>query len=305
MPRKYTLHDFIRDFYTPEQCLDFLARLRWPDGVFCAKCARVTKHHLRPSQKAFACQFCGTLRTPTKGTPFHGSKIALPNWFYVVFQFAKTRTGIAAKQIERELGISYPTALRMCNAIRAALGEAPPEKLSGTVEADETYMGNSRRYFGRKRKPGRGAGKPPVFGIVERGGRVHAVTVPNVKRETVFPIIKAHVQEGTEIHTDEYAVYKTLSGEGYGHVRVKHKTREYVRYREDGSPIHTNTLEGFWSYPKNAVNGVHRGVSAHKLQGYLNEYAFRYSHRKDEEPMFFTVLRRLAPVEAPVAPLAP
>lgn len=304
MARKYTLHDFIRDFYTPEQCLEFLARLRWPEGVHCAKCEKVTKHHLRSSQKAFACQYCGSLRTPTKGTPFHRSKVALPNWFYVVFQFAKTRTGITAKQIERELGVSYPTALRMCNLIREALAEQPSEKLKGEVEVDETYMGNSRRYYGRKRKPGRGAGKPPVFGMVERGGCVVAMAVPNVKRSTVFPIINEHVEKGAEIHSDEYPVYIPLADEGYGHVRVRHKGREYVRYRKDGSPIHTNTLEGFWSYPKNAVKGVHRGVSAHKLQGYLNEYAFRYSHRNDEGPMFFTVLCRLAPVETPGERLA-
>ena len=200
------------------------------------------------------------------------------------------------------MGVSYPTALRMCNKIREALEEKPTEQLSGTVEIDETYMGNSRRYFGRKRKPGRGAGKPPVFGIVERGGKVYAVAVPNVKRETVFPIINEHVEKGTEIHTDEYGVYKTLKGEGFGHVTVTHKTREYVRYREDGSPIHTNTLEGFWSFPKNATKGVHRGVSAHKLQGYLNEYNFRYSHRDDEQPMFFTMMDRILPPVPPPAP---
>jgi len=99
--------------------------------------------------------------------------VKLFDWFYVVFQFAMTRTGVAAKQIERELGISYPTALRMCNLIRTRLEEVP-EMMTTKVECDETYLGNSRRYFGRKRKRGRGADKRPVFGIIERGGAVVA-----------------------------------------------------------------------------------------------------------------------------------
>ncbi len=136
--------------------------------------------------------------------------------------------------------------------------------------------------------------------MVERGGKVIALAVPNVKRDTVFPLINRHVEQGTEIHSDEYPVYIPLAKEGFRHVRVRHKGREYVRYRDGDTPIHTNTLEGFWSYPKNAVNGVHRGVSAHKLQGYLNEYAFRYSHRKDEGPMFFTLMDRI--LQGPVRP---
>lgn len=167
----------------------------------------------------------------------------------MIFQFAKTRTGIAAKQIEREIGVSYPTALRMCNAIRKRLDEVP-DKLAGKVEVDETYMGNSRRYFGRKR--GHGADKRPVFRIVERGGKVVARVVPNCQRDTVMPIIKEHVEEGSELFTDEFVIYDTLSDEGYQHDRVKHGNREYVKYRGDGEEVHTDEMEGFWSYPKNA-----------------------------------------------------
>lgn len=121
--KRFTLHDFFQDFYTPTQCLEYLRKIRWPDGIFCKKCQKITKHHLRPEQKAYSCQYCGTLVTPTKGTIFFGSKVALPNWFWIIFQFAKTRTGISAKQIERELGITYKTALRMCNAVRSCLEE--------------------------------------------------------------------------------------------------------------------------------------------------------------------------------------
>ena len=292
----FTLHDFLRDFYTTEQCLQFLAKLRWPDGTPCKKCKQVTKHYLRIEKHAYACGVCGTTTTPTKGTPFYRSNVRLSDWFWVVFQFSKTRTGITAKQIERELGVSYKTALRMCNKVRACM-EVTPEQMTNTVECDETYMGNSRRYFGRKRKRGRGADKRPVFGIVERGGKVVARVVPNCKRDTVLPIIKEHVAEGGEVFTDEFSIYKTLSDEGYQHDTVCHKDGQYVKYRADGEKVHTNEMEGFWSYPKNAIKGVHRGVSDRHLQGYVNEYSFRQSHRNDEEEMFFTILRQLVPAQ--------
>lgn len=179
----------------------------------------------------------------------------------------------------------------MCHLIRERL-EEKHEQMTGTVECDETYLGNSRRYFGRKRKRGRGADKRPVFGIVERGGKVVAKVVPDCKRDTVLPIIKAHVAEGSEVFTDEFRVYDTLSEEGYRHDTVCHSAKQYVKYREDGEKVHTNEMEGFWSYPKNAVKGIHRGVSDRHLQGYVNEFSFRQSHRKDEQSMFFTMMDR-------------
>lgn len=101
------------------------------------------------------------------------------------------------------------------------------------------------------------------------------------------------MEEGAEVFTDEFAVYNTLSDEGYKHDRVRHGNPEYVKYREDGEKVHTNTLEGFWSYLKGAAKVIHRGVSKHKLQGYLNEHTFRQSHRHDSEPIFFAMLSRL------------
>ncbi len=293
--KRFTLHDFFRDFYTTAQCLEFLRKLRWPDGIHCQTCDRITKHHLRIERKVYSCQYCGTVVTPTKGTVLHKTKVPLPSWFWVVFQMSKTRTGITAKQLERELGLTYKTVLRMCNLVRSALDEE--RDLSGQVEIDETYAGNSRRYMRGKRKRGRGTEKSPVFGMVERGGAVIAKVVPNCQRATVMPIIKAHVEEGSEVFTDEYVIYKTLEKEGYKHDTVNHGKKQYVKYREDGTKVHTNTMEGFWSYPKVATKGVHRGVSNRHLQGYFNEYTFRHSHRNDEEEMFFTMFRQIVPVE--------
>lgn len=145
----------------------------------------------------------------------------LPDWFYVIYQFASTRTGIPAKQIQRELGVSYPTALRMCNSIRKAMMEE--RYVETTCEIDETYMGNKRRWHTKR---GRGTStKQPVFGIMEKGGVVVAKVVENTKRDTLMPIIEETVAKDTEVHTDEYNVYNTLAEKGYEHDTVKHKGR--------------------------------------------------------------------------------
>lgn len=201
---------------------------------------------------------------------------------------AATRTGIAAKQIQRELGVSYPTALRMCRTVRACLKEQ--QRFDSACEIDETYMGNKRRWHNKR---GRGTSKQPVFGIVEKGGSVVAEVVTDTKRETVMPIVERVVAKGTEVQTDEYGIYGGLQEMGYEHDTVKHKERQYVKYREDGTTCHLQAIEGFWSYPKNAIKGVHRGVSDRHLQGYVNEYTFRYNHRDDEMPMFFSILHRM------------
>lgn len=305
----FNIRDFLTHYGTEEQCLAHLRDIRWPDGIPCKTCERVTRHHLIHARKCYSCQRCGTQTYPTAGTIFENSKVPLTSWFYTIFQISKTKTGIAAKQIQRELGVSHPTALRMCNTIRSCLDEQP-EMLSGIVEADETYMGNSSRYLRGKRPRGRGTLKSPVVGVVERGGNVIAQVVENTKRETVLPFVRENVSrygkdgEPTEIFTDEYAIYNTLDENGYLHDSVCHGAKEYVKYRkeiaDDGTyettEVHTNTLEGFWSFPKGAQKVVHRGVSEKYLPGYLAEYTYRYNHRNDEKPMFFSILERAARV---------
>src|SRR6266540_2176106 len=121
---------------------------------------------------------------------------------------------------------------------------------------------------------GRGVDKAPVFGMVERKGRVVAVAVPNVKRATLMPHITSRVLPASVIYTDEYKVYNPLNKKGYFHSRINHTEKVYV-----SGDVHTNTIEGFWSLVKRGLGGVYHSVSAKYLQGYLNEYAWRYNHR--------------------------
>jgi transposase-like protein len=200
---------------------------------------------------------------------------------------ASTRCGIAAKQLQRELGVTYKTAWRMFRQIRAMLAE-DRDPFTGEVEVDETYVGGKRS--GGKR--GRGApGKTIVAGVVERGGAMEAKVVPDVRKRTMEPIIETNVAKGSTVYTDELKSYGGLAGKGYEHAAVNHGRGLYV----DGR-AHTNTVEGFWSVLKGGLRGVYRSVSPKYLQSYVDEYAFRYSHRKDTAPMFMTFLRQVQPL---------
>ena len=193
---------------------------------------------------------------------------------------AQTRGGISAKQIERETGVTYKTAWRMCKQIRMMLDENI-DPMSGTVEVDESY-------FGGRSKGTRGRGAENKTAVVGReGGAVEAHTVSDTKRATLFPIISNEVEKGASVFTDEYPVYNTLGLNGYTHKRVVHSDNIYVI-----GDVHTNTIEGFWSLAKNGIRGVYHHCSAKYLQTYINEYAFRYNHRKDDQPMFLTFLSR-------------
>ncbi len=295
--QKYTINDFNRDYSDEDTCLERLRSRRYPDGSECEKCERATKYHRDAGRKSYSCQWCGHHVHPTAGTIFHKSATPLRLWFYAVYLMASTRCGISAKQLERELGVTYKTAWRMFNKIRSMLQDDGDEPLSGTVEMDETYVGGRRRGT-RAGRPGRDSHKIPVFGMVERKhgeskGRVVAKAMPDVRRATVIPHVRKKVLPESMVYTDEYQIYNGLNREGYRRDRVHHREEVYV-----AGDVHTNTIEGFWSLVKRGIGGVYHSVSSKHLQGYLDEYAYRYNHRKDERPMFLTMLSRVS-VPAP------
>jgi transposase-like protein len=282
--RRYTIRQFDKEFPDDRACLAFLFKARWPQGVVCARCEERTKHFPRSHQRAYSCMHCGTLVFPTAGTIFHKSPTPLRLWFYAMYLMAQTRCGISAKQLERELGVTYKTAWRMFKQIRMLM-EEDAHDLQGPMEADETYIGGVRR--------GQGAGaggKAVVMGIVERKGRVTARVTKDVKARTLMPMLWKRVEAhaGHMVYTDELASYNLLPKLGYGHQTVRHSAKVYV-----DAAAHTNTIEGFWSLVKNGIRGVYHAVGHQHLQTYLNEYVFRYNHREDETPMFLTLLSRI------------
>jgi len=181
---RYTVKDFEQDFPTDDACLEWLKNYLYPNGILCKVCGKITKHHRIISRRSYSCDICGHHVHPMAGTIYEKSTTPLRLWVHATFPISSTRCGISAKQLQRELGVTYKTAWRMFHQIRSLLADGPGN-LSGCVEADETYIGGKRHG-----KRGRGAeGKTPVFGMVERGGSVVASVVPDVKGSTVKPII--------------------------------------------------------------------------------------------------------------------
>jgi len=286
---KYTLRDFEKQFPTDDACLEWLKDYLYPNGIHCAKCERVTKHHKVASRKSYSCDYCGHHVHPTAGTIYHKSSTPLRLWFYAIYLMASTRCGIAAKQIERELGVTYKTAWRMFKQIRTMLDDENGDPLSGRVEVDETYIGGKPR--NRHASNGRGRStekKAIVVGAVERGGRVVARRVPDVTGKTLLPFIKENVSTDSTVYTDEWPAYWSVKHNGFNHHTIQHRQRIYVN-----GDIHTNTIEGFWSLVKGGIHGVYRNVSDKYLQSYVNEYSFRYSNRYADKPMFHSFLHQV------------
>jgi transposase-like protein len=210
-----------------------------------------------------------------------------------MYLMTSTRCGISAKQLERELGVTYKTAWRMFHLIRNDLMAQDDADLGGHVEADETFIGGRIRH-----KPGQpprkwNDNKTAVFGMVERGGRVVALTVPNVRKHTLMTRFVYRVLPDTTVYTDELQSYQALGALGYKHRRIRHSAGVYV-----SGDVHTNTIEGFWSLVKRGIAGTHHAVSAKHLQGYLNEYAWRFNHRDPGRAQFELLLARAAFVDA-------
>jgi transposase-like protein len=280
---KYTVMDFNRDFPDEDACLAHIVKEVYPDGIMCRSCGQVRPHAKLTNRKAYSCAHCGTHVYPLAGTIFEKSTTPLKSWFYAMYLMASTRCGISAKQVERELGVTYKTAWRMFTQIRKLM-EEDGGPLKGTVEVDETYVGGKPRY----RQPRKGprartdpTAKTPVVGMVERDGSVKALVVNEVSRRTVMPLVNAHIMPASSVFTDEALVYGGLEGRGYEHKRVNHSARIYVE-----GDVHMNTIEGFWALLKTGIVGVHHSVGDAYLQTYVNEYAFRYNHRDDTKPMF-------------------
>jgi transposase len=290
---RYTLQDFLTDFPDDATCLEWLREYLYPDGILCKRCGMVTKHHRVQSRPSYSCDRCGRHEHPTSGTIFHGSRTSLRQWFYAIFLMAQTRCGISAKQLERELGVTYKTAWRMFHQIRSLLVEDADEGLGGSgepVEVDTTYVGGRPRHriTGDQPRAIREAmsKKIEILGMVERHGSVRAVVNPT---GPLMGNVMEHVLPSALIYTDEAMAFSKAAKYGYAHRRINHSERVYV-----SGDVHTNTIEGFWSLVKRGIGGVYHSVSAKHLQMYLDEYTFRYNHRMDVDPMFQTFLRQVA-----------
>ena len=264
-------------FPDDDACLEHLFKSRFGASPACEKCGAVGLFRKLSSMPAYTCN-CGHHIHPMVGTPFENSRTPLQKWFYAMYLFTTSRHGVSAKELERQLGVTYKCAYRIAMQIRKYMGTVNGGgKLSGTVEADEAYIG------GRKSgKTGRGAsGKTVVFGMVERGGDVRTEVMDNIRIETQEAIISENVEKGSTMHTDEFYSTARLEKIGYQHETVKHSSKKYVR-----GNVHTNSIEGYWALLKRSIKSTHIHVSGKHLDKYLGEFEYRYNLRKQPELMF-------------------
>jgi transposase-like protein len=302
---RYTLDQFKADFPTDDVCLETIKEQRYPGGVtYCHDCGQERKLYRVKGRTAYACEV-GHQFYPLAGTIFEKTTTPLHIWFYAMYQMGSTRCGVSAKQIQRETGVTYKTAWRIFRQIRSLLSETDMQLEGSTVEIDETYVGGKRknRHGSRGMRGRDNDEKTPVLGMVERGGRVVARVTPNVKSETVYPIIQEHVLPESTVFTDEYSVYDRLAtpANGYQHRRIKHAEKVYVM-----GDVHTQTIEGFWSLVKRGISGVYHNVGRQYLQTYLDEYSFRYNRRESGNLIFHAILERVSEqaCSKPSAPIA-
>jgi transposase len=304
---QYALMEFMADFPDDATCLQWLWNTRYnisDDRAFCAHCQQVrqfARYATAQRRQSWTCTGCGVHVHPTAGTIFHKSSTSLHLWFYAMYLMTSTRCGISAKQLERELGVTYKTAWRMFTLIRNELMGPESAVLSGAVEMDETYVGGKPRLADKRgfRKGPESVNsaavrwsrdkKTTVFGMVEREGNVAAYVVPKDPASAIVAHIETHVDKSAVVHTDDSRLYLRLRKDGYDHKVINHTSRVYV-----SGDVHTQTIDGFWSLVKRGISGTHHAVSPKWLQGYVNEYVWRYNHRDDGRSMFALLALRAA-----------
>jgi hypothetical protein len=246
---KYTIKDFNKQFKDDSACLEYIYQQRFPEGATCEKCG--VKDHFYPvvvknvTRRSYACQ-CGFQLYPTEGTIFHKSPTSLRSWFFAMFLMTASKNGVSAKELERQIGVTYKCAWRMAHQIRQLAAEETP-MLKGTVEADETYIG------GRSNMDKRFSKKIPVIGLLERGGDVIAKVVPRVTRTVLIPNIKDNVEGGSTLMTDELHAYKAAPKTYYLHQYVKHSAegvrQGHVPHQLTGRLLEPTETVDQWDVP--------------------------------------------------------
>jgi len=280
MAKTLTVTDFFKRFPSDDDCLDHLMKVRYGATLDCPKCGKHGRFSRIAKIPAYSCAWCGHHIHPMVGTPFHKSRTPLQKWFYAMYLFTTTRHGVPAKELQRQLGVTYKTAWRMGHEIRKYMGKVdgnPP--LSGHVEADEAFIGGYQK---------RGSGpsnKTVVFGAVEREGRLFTRVIRNTRRHSLEPVIIEYIERGTLVSTDEWRAYTFLSRSGYGHGTVNHASKQWTN-----GVHHTNTIEGFWAMLKRSIRGTHIHVSRKHLPKYLGEFEYRFNMRHHPEAMFSRLL---------------
>ena len=295
MKTTITLRDFFRHFPDDESCLKHLFNVRFGQGYTCPSCKRPSNWYRIKAERAYSCQWCGHHLHPTVGTPFAKTRTPLQLWFFAIFLFTTTRNGVAAKELQRQLGVTYKTAWLMADRIRAHMatvdGEARVGGLGKIVEIDETLIGGNKR----KRWQRSHVDKTTVMGMLERDGVVLTTVVADNRKHTLLPKVSEHVEAGSIICTDELPSYKGIGGIGalgFEHHTVAHSRGRYV----GPTGGHVQGIENFWGQLKRSINGTYVHVSPKHLWKYAKEAEYRFNRRAHPSLMFPELVSTFQPL---------
>ncbi|HEX5010660.1 MAG TPA: IS1595 family transposase [Planctomycetota bacterium] len=280
----------LRDATTDEaKAVEFFESRRWPDAPACPRCGSMAVHKIvgkdgrREAHFRWRCPDCAKAGKPCQysvrtGTVFEESRLPMRIWAHAYWRACASKKGVSALQIQRETGIGYRAALFMMNRIRFAMDDgAEAPKLSGTVEADEAYVGGKpRRRNNQQTSKHPGNTRAPVLAVVQRGGGVRVRAVTEVTSSNLQRFLFENVTPESRLMTDEARMYR-YAGRMFkgGHETVDHHLYEYAR-----GDVTTNTIEGFFSLLKRKVYGTHHAISREHLHRYVAEAAYLYNTRK-------------------------
>jgi transposase-like protein len=293
-----TLQQAILYFSKPENCTTFLSQLRWPSGVECPRCD-ATEVSFLSTRNVWKCKGCKKQFSVKVGTVMEDSPIGLDKWLAAIWLIANAKNGISSYEVSRALGVTQKSGWFLLHRVRLAMKTGTFKKLSGTVEADETFIGgraiNMHRsalakrvaehatpYTGRNQN----IGKVAVMGLLERHGEVRAMVIADTKRRSVHGEVTKHVEAGSTVYTDALRSYNQLD-QDYIHGVINH-AEKYV----DGV-VHTNGIENFWSLLKRSIKGTYVSVEPFHLSRYLDEQSFRFNTRRGKDADRFIEVTRM------------
>lgn len=295
---KYTISQFRKEFPSDDVCLDRIFSLRYSQQPCCPQCSQETVFKRIPDRRCYQCSdpHCQYQLYPTAGTIFEKTRTPLVDWFYAIYLMTSTRNGVSAKELQRQLGVTYKTAFRMGHQIRKLMDTKHDGSLmTGIIEADETFIGsNPKNKHAKHKNKYNNYGRrdfDPVVALVQRNGKVVTKVVEDTKSYTLSPIFKENVDiKQATLITDANNSYNFIGKQFREHHSIKHQPDNYITVGFK----HTNSVEGFFSHLKRTIKGTHIKVSTKHLQAYANECAFRYTYRKQGQGMFFTILNQIS-----------
>src|SRR5258706_280962 len=290
------LIDVTKQFSTDDKCLDYLTKMRWPDGqigcVHCGEIGRVSKITRNEEHKGknrrvriYQCLSCKKQFSATSGTIFNDTHLPLTKWFMAIAMICEAKKGMSAKQLERHLGVNYRTAWHLCHRIREAMQDGG-DLLTGVVQADETYLTPKKPRKGRpyvkKEK------RDIVLGMIERGGRLRLIPIADAKREIIEPVLDKHVDPNATLQTDAHPTYEIIATRRPCEHRVINHNKSYA-----WCEVHTNTIENAFSLLKRGIYGTFHKVSIKHLARYCNEFSYRFNRREEQLQMFGMTVKNL------------